>query len=557
MKTCYVSLNLVLSGWLLLLTGLILAPTAYAQSTTAKYLVLLKDKASSPYSISKPEQFLSARAIQRRTKQNIAVTQRDLPPNPAYVSQIRQTGATVWYSSRWANAVLVLADDATIQKVKSLSFVAGLELNRSLASISPANPVTAQSISKTIQTTEVPAYGNSQGQVAQIGADKMHDKGFHGEGMLLAVLDDGFLNTNTAPYFKSLFADQRVVGTYDFVQRETKLYEDGGHGTAVLSLIAATADNQLYGTAYKASFLLLRTEDDATEKPIEEANWLFAAEYADSSGADVVTSSLGYNTFDAPFPSHTYADLDGKTTLITRAAQWASETGMVVVVSAGNDGGSAWRYIGAPADAAGALTIGAVDRNGTRASFSSFGPSSDGRIKPDLSAWGLSNVIGAPGGSITTGSGTSYAAPLVAGLAAGFWQAYPKLTAVQVSNLLRQSGSQYTTPDNSLGYGIPNFDRASQLATALFPTVLATAVPFAELTVAPNPFTNQLIMTGLPLETTNVVLTDLSGRVVVQRSLPGGSPQLLSLETAQPAIGLYLLRIQSNTGQRTVLLLKQ
>ncbi len=541
-----------------LLVGLwLLSVSASGQTTVSKYLVLLKDKVNSPYSVSSPSAFLSARAISRRSKQNIAVTTRDLPPNPTYISQIRQTGATVWYSSRWLNAVLVLADDATIQKVKSLSFVSGLELGRSLAGISPSpTPSTVQSAGQIRATEALPNYGNSQGQVAQIGVDKMHDKGYHGEGMLLAVLDDGFLNANTVSYLSNLFSEQRVIGTYDFVQRETKLYENGGHGTSVLSTMAGTLDNQLYGTAYKANFLLLRTEDDATEKPIEEANWLFGAEYADSTGADIITSSLGYNTFDAPFPSHIYTELNGKTTLVTRAAQWASEVGMVVLVAAGNDGGSAWRYIGAPADAPGVLAIGAVDRSGIKASFSSFGPSADGRIKPDLAAWGVSTVIGKPDNTITTGNGTSYATPLVAGLAAGLWQVYPKLTAVQVVDILRRSGSQYATPDNSLGYGIPTFDRASQIVAATI--VLATTEPLAELLVSPNPFTDKIQLTGLPTNTpVEMMLTDLSGRLVLHQTISGKDAVVLSTGIPSAVVGLYLLHIQTDTAQKMVKLLKE
>ncbi|MDB5241946.1 MAG: peptidase, partial [Spirosoma sp.] len=310
--------------------------------------------------------------------------------------------------------------------------------------------------------------------------------------------------------------EHRVLATYDFVNRETGVYEDDSHGLSCLSAIAATADNQLYGTAFKARFVLLRTEDAGSESRVEEANWLFGAEYADSAGVDVLSSSLGYTQFDDVTTSYSYSDLNGKTALSTRAAQLATEAGMVVVVAAGNEGSDAWHYLSAPADAGSVLAIGAVNQAGQRAAFSSFGPSADGRVKPDLAARGLGTVVGSPGGQILMANGTSFATPLVAGLAAGFWQAHPRLTAAQLTTALRQSGSQFSHPDDQLGYGIPNFERASLLAQDL-----------GELMVYPNPFseTEPLsvlwgeVATNVPLDAT---LTDLTGRILWRRQYEAG-----------------------------------
>ncbi|GAB3759738.1 S8 family serine peptidase [Spirosoma pomorum] len=519
---------------------------------TQKYLVLLRDKANSPYSVDRPEQFLSQRSILRRQKQNISVRERDLPVNPAYVAQLRQTGATIWYSSRWLNAVLLEATSTVISQIQALPFVQGLELGQALASARiknlPIESITSAVLSQPLDTSL--AYGMSQIQLTQLGADVMHQRGYHGEGMLIGVLDAGFRNANTVGYLKPLFDENRVLATYDFVSKEASVYEDDAHGVEVLSTMAATADGSLYGTAYKASYILLRTEDAATEKPIEEANWLLGAEYADSAGVDIINSSLGYFSFDSPYPGHAYADLTGTKTLISRAAQWAAEAGILVVNSAGNEGNNAWRYIIAPADAPDVLAIGGVTSAGTQASFSSIGPSADGRVKPDLAALGSGVVVGLPNGRISYGSGTSFASPLVAGLAAGFWQAHPRLTAAQVREALRRSGSQYSNPDNRLGYGIPNFERAGVFSEALTPLVLY-----------PNPFSNTTPLSvqwdQLGNTTLDATLTDLTGRVLWRNQYSVNGIATFMLPNLNLSAGVYLMQLTTGDQRRTVKVVKQ
>ncbi|GAB3014156.1 S8 family serine peptidase [Spirosoma pulveris] len=528
--------------------------TGFGQ-TTRKFLVLLRDKANSPYSLSRPEQFLSQRSILRRQKQNISILERDLPVNPAYVSQIQQAGAKIWFTSRWLNAVLVEATDATIAAVQRLPIVKGLEFGRSLANARPSadkQTSTAKTVGSFSATADTPLdYGNSQAQITQLGADKMHQQGYHGEGMLIGVLDAGFLNGNKVGFLKPLFDENRILATYDFVKKETSVYEDDSHGLSCLSAIAATADKQLYGTAYKASFVLIRTEDAATEKQIEEANWVLGAEYADSVGVDVISSSLGYTQFDEATTSYTYQNLDGKTALSTRGAQIATETGMVVVVAAGNEGSSAWRYLSAPSDAASVLAIGAVTQTGLRASFSSFGPSADGRVKPDLAARGQGTIVGSPGGQIVSGNGTSFATPLVAGLAAGFWQAHPQLTATQVVDALRRSGNQFGSPDDQLGYGIPNFERASVLAES-----------YGQLLVFPNPFSDEQplgvqwgeIAPNTPLDAT---LTNAAGRIIWQNRFTSAGLTAFTLPFLNLSAGMYVMTLVSGDKKRTVKLVKQ
>ncbi|WP_421825938.1 S8 family serine peptidase [Larkinella sp.] len=522
-----------------------------AQAQTRKYLILLKDKTNTPYSINRPEQFLSQRAIQRRSKQGISVQEKDLPVNPAYVSALQQTGARIWFSSRWANAVLVETTETNLATIRALAFVQGVEGNRSIGNARVGYvQLTSNPQKNKLEQADPSVYGISSEQLIQIGVDKMHAQGYHGEGMMVAILDAGFRNANQVPFLSPLFQQNRVVGTYDFVRKETSVYEDDSHGLNVLSIMAGYQANQLVGPAYQASYLLLRTEDAASETPVEEANWLFGAEYADSTGADVINSSLGYTTFDDPTQSHTYNDLNGQTTLVSRAARWAAEAGMLVVNSAGNEGNDTWRYIGAPADVPTVLAIGSVDRNGVKSPFSSFGPSADGRVKPDLVALGSGTVLGSPGGTVATGSGTSYSAPLVAALATGFWQANPRLTAQQVIACLRQSGSQFAQPNSELGYGIPNFERASAIAATDY-----------SLLIYPNPFTNADRLTvqwnEIPLnQTIDAMVTNSAGQVVWQQKYSSDRMATFSLQSLSLSPGLYFLTLSSESTKRTVKLMK-
>jgi serine protease AprX len=539
------------------LVGLLLFSqlSSFGQATR-NYLVLLRDKAGTPYSTDRPNQFLSQRSILRRQKQNIPVTDRDLPVNPAYVAQLQQAGAKVRFTSRWLNAVLVEATDATIASVQKLPAVKGLEFGRSLASarLAATDPSKVARNNETISKfgDVLPLnYGTSQAQITQLGVDNMHQQGYHGENMLIGVLDAGFLNADKVAFLKPLFDEKRVLATYDFVKKETSVYEDDSHGLSCLSAIAATTDGRLYGTAYKAQFILLRTEDATSESRVEEANWLFGAEYADSAGVDVISSSLGYTEFDDASTSYTYQNMDGKTALCTRAAQIATETGMVVVTAAGNEGSDPWHYLSAPSDAPSVLAIGAVNQAGQPAAFSSFGPSADGRIKPDLAARGQGTVIGSPGGQILTGSGTSFATPLVAGLVAGFWQANPRLTATVVTAMLRQSGSQFSNPDSQIGYGIPNFGRASALTESL-----------SQLLLFPNPFseTESLsvfwgeIAPNVPLDAT---LTDLTGRILWRRQYTAAPSAAFVLPSLGLSTGMYVMTLVAGDKKRTVKIVKR
>ncbi len=528
---------------------------------------MLKDKAGSPYSLNNPSDFLSSRSVERRLRQNIPLKEKDLPVNPVYVTAIRQAGAKVWYQSRWLNAVLMEADENTLQAVLKLTFVKGLENSGALANarreaaggkISGGQSIVGKKTENRLpdrkkgqthsdaKVSEAPLqYGPSADQVAMIGADRMHQQGYHGEGMLIAVFDGGFRDVDKLAHFTHLLAEDRLRSTYDFVNNETSVFEDNSHGAQVLGTMAGFLEGKLIGTAYKASYLLLRTEDVSSEYRIEEANWLMAAEYADSAGVDVINSSLGYSTFSDPAMDYTYADLNGHKALITRAAEFAASVGMLVVNSAGNEGNNAWRYITPPADADSILTIASVNKDQVRASSSSKGPTADGRIKPDLAALGQGAIVSVVAGNVVTSSGTSFSSPILAGMAAGFWQAHPQLTNVQVIDFLKRSASQYTHPDTLLGYGIPNFVKASTLVD-LKQNLNEQSLVF------PNPIPNgtnpQVWLGSLAKGKLFVaVLTDVTGRLVWSGTF---SNELNTLPIADLSLapGIYFLNVSSDAG---------
>jgi subtilisin family serine protease len=554
----------------LLACGLpLLAPVAAAVAAPAarppvtplavrKYLVYFRDKAASPYSVSQPQAFLSARSVQRRTKQGIAVKPRDLPVNPAYVAQVRAVpGVQVWYTSRWLNAAVVMCDASVLPTVLALPCVrTSGALNRPATQPSPVKLEPEEPASTSLnRLSGTPAdYGSAFGQVDMLGAVAMHDAGYRGEGMQIAVFDAGFPGVNTTAPFASLMADNRVASTFNFVDKSPNVYLRDGHGTNCLSTMAANQTGTFIGTAPKATYRLCITEDTGSENPIEEANWLLAAEYADSCGVDVISSSLGYTTFDNPTLSHTYADMNGRNTIATKAATVAARVGMLVVNAAGNDGNGAWRYIGAPADADSIISVAAVSAALTRASFSSYGTTADGRIKPDLAAQGASAAIVSTSGTPVRGNGTSFACPILAGMAAGFWQANPGLTAQQVISYLKQSATQAKAPDNSLGWGIPNFAKANELANPF--------VPLTELSIYPNPLADgQDLLLNVPTDLRNIPLTvrvyDMRGALVAEQQLTTSSPTAV-LPAGRLRPGIYLCRVQwGNEAPRTLRLARQ
>jgi len=455
----------------------------FAQNSTYRYLVLFKDKNNSPFSINKPEAFLSSKSIERRKKMNIAIQAQDLPVNPSYLDQLKSSGATLIFPLKWINGALIQLKPSELAKMLKMDNVKGLYWNFP-ADSSANNQIKSTANSGTKLSNADPDYGSSLTQLSQLGIDVMHSKGFRGENTLITLLDNGFLNADQVPYLQAIFTEKRVLGTLTTSPSLKSVYEGGSHGTNVLSTIAGQSPGKLFGTAYLANFAMVQTEEDNSELIVEEANWLRGAEWADSLGTDVLSSSLGYSEFDNLKQNHTYADMNGRTTLVSKAAVWASQKGIICTISAGNEGTNAWKYISAPADADSILSVGAVDRSGLKASFSSLGPSFDKRIKPDVSSMGLGTVVGSTTGTIATSNGTSFSAPLMAGFAAGMVQANPRNSSWQIMDAIRKSGNQASKPDNLLGYGIPNFLKAT---TLLNPILGVEPIRELSIRVYPNP----------------------------------------------------------------------
>lgn len=514
--------------------------TAFNLSAQNKYIIYFTDKNDNPYTISNPSEFLTQRSIDRRTRQNISITTRDLPVTPKYVDSLLALSVDVWYTSRWFNAAIIQTDATTFNNLLSLDFVSdGTQVKRIKKKVFD-EPVIINSVQRTASASGYD-YGQSLNQVQQIGADEAHNAGYKGEGMIIGVMDSGFSGADGLDVFDSLFAENRVLGTYDFVNREVSVYEDHNHGMNVLSTMAALLPGQMIGTAPKASYYLFRTEDVFSEYWIEETNWLIAAERADSLGVDVLNTSLGYSEFSESQYNYTYSQMNGNTTIITRAADFAAKVGMLPVVSAGNEGSGSWYYITAPADADSVITVGAVNSQGNIASFSSRGPSADGRVKPNVCAMGSGSTVATTSNTIGYSSGTSFSGPILCGMVTCFWQANPNLTNMEVINFIQQSGTNFSTPDNDCGYGIPHFTRAQQALSSIAKTKGNNSFKSARFDE------NKLIIKFSNSDIGKIALvslTDMLGKSIIEKNIEITSPEIIILNnTDELKTGIYLSRI--------------
>jgi serine protease AprX len=439
---------------LLLTITILLSVSLFSQNYNFGYRVEFKDKGTSAFTTENPSAFLSERAIMRRERMNIPITEEDFPVSKIYLNTIQeQTAAKLWHTSKWLNSSIWMTNSTSfIELVEGLEFVASVEL------VYTKPLVKTKSI---VNSTVLGAidYSTAANQIEMLNLDKLHAKGNLGKGIQIAVIDAGFMQVNTNPYLTHLYDDNRLLGTRDFAEPGTSVYGDDSHGANVLTIIAGRLENTVIGSAPEASFWLLRSEVADYEMPIEEENWIAAAEFADSAGVDIVTTSLGYSEFDSPFENYTHAELDGKTARISKGAAIAFSKGMFLLNSAGNSGNDPWEKITFPADVSNVLTVGAVDEYGQIASFSSVGPNALGEVKPDIVAKGLWTTYVSSVGSETSGHGTSYSTPLVAGAVACLMQG-GVVSNFGLLQIIRESADRYTSPDNMYGYGIPDFYQA-------------------------------------------------------------------------------------------------
>lgn len=533
-----------------------------AQIAPDSYFVQFTDKANSPYSIDEPEAFLTQRAIDRRVNQDIAITAHDLPVNPAYLDGVAALGPEMLFPTKWLNGVTIkTSSQAVLDAINDLPYVVSirsLQKGEMPAESKPKNFFANEFISNegimAKKSTSSLNYGSGFDQIDQINGIPLHEAGYLGQGMVIALLDGGYSNTDVHPAFDSIWINGQILGTKDFTQPGGDVFTQSSHGTAVLSTIASNVSGQLIGTAPKADFWLLRPEYVATENLIEEYNWVSAAEFADSVGADVINSSLGYINFDMPQHNHSYDQMDGNTTIVTIGADMAASKGILVVNSAGNSGNnSQFPYVGAPADGFDVFSIGAVDVDGNRASFSSIGPTYDGRIKPDVMARGAQAAVATGSGSFGSGSGTSFSSPVLAGMATCLWQANPTFTNLEVKAAIMQSSNRAHNPDIYFGNGIPNFAVANWILTSL------NAVDqegHKYISIRPNPFGNELAVTVLDTAVNKVILRDAQGKLLLtleDKYKIGGE-----LESILPSLkqGVYLLQVFTQKGQQTLKIVK-
>ena len=517
-----------------------------------RYMVFFKDKANSTFSTSSPLAFLSQRSIDRRVKHNASITEEDLPVNATYVQTLKTTGAVVYFTSRWMNAALVEMSSSLEATVLGLPMVESIEF------VAPNSKLSFVKDEFTIaQTFTNPSTisASTDAQIQMLGADQMHTDGYTGDGMLIAVFDGGFSGVNLNSPFQHIYDDNRIIAELDFVENSGNPYQYGDHGTKVLSCIAGSyfaGENSFIGTAPDATFILAVTEEVATEYRVEEYNWLLAAEYADSAGVDVISSSLGYTDFDDNSlyqMNYSYEDMDGQTTVISRAANLASSKGMLVVNSAGNSGNRSWYYIGSPADSPEVLAVGAVDGSETKASFSSFGPSFDGRIKPDVAAMGEQATVVNSSGNIIQNNGTSFAAPLMAGFVSCIAQKFPSLTSYEIIEIIKASGDQFDAPDNNLGYGIPNYIDVLEESLTLGSDITV----YQAFRVYPNPMQWSVTIEHSAKEVA-YHLVNLEGKTLAKGVL-SFDESLLEIDPSMEA-GVYFLQLRSDGNSETIKLLK-
>lgn len=527
-----------------------------------KFFVEFADKISTPFSVNSPEQFLSQKAIDRRTAQGIAITEQDLPVDPNYVAQVAALADQVNFRSKWFNGVsILLVDSADIVQINALPFVVGSEpvtiltgKEPDLSKFGTNDPLPQGRLGENSVLLD---YGTGTNQIEMIGGVGLHDQGYLGQGVTIAVLDAGFQNADQLAVFDSLHNDGRVIATHDFVDGDENVYSGSFHGTQVLSTMASYYPQEFIGTAPKADYILCRTEASNSELIIEEYNWVAGAEFADSAGADIINSSLGYTDFDDPTMDHTYADLDGNTTPISRGADIAASKGILVVNSAGNSGQGTWFYLGAPSDGDSVMAVGAVDPNGLYAEFSSKGPSSDGDVKPNVAAQGseaiIVNVSLQATETTQTANGTSFSSPIIAGMSACLWQANPQLTNMELMDVIQQSASQYQNPDSLLGYGIPNFTMANLIT--FNDEILPESTDRDELiTVYPSPFHDELngAFYSSRRQDVTIRLIDPLGREIRRIEEPSakGCMHRFRFGVVGPGSGVYTIQVLSGISSR-------
>lgn len=524
------------------------------------YVISLKDKKQNQFSLTRPQEFLSKESIARRVKQGVAITETDLPVSVTYIEQLKNSGAKVTHISKWLNEVVIETTD--ISSIEILPFVKRVHRISAFPALKKQfNKLEALSDNEFRDFDASLFYGAAASQNEMLRVSYLHERGYWGDSVHLAMFDSGFRNIQNIRGFDSAFLNNRVLEKWDYVANNDSLFfvASGSHGTSTMSCIAANEPNKMVGTSPNVWLSLFRTEDAEVETIEEEYNWLAAAEHADSAGAQIFSTSLGYTTFDNNLQNHAYADLDGHSTLITRAANAAAHAGIVVINSAGNEGNGSWHYIAAPADGDSVLAVGAVNGDRLLADFSSRGPNSAGKLKPDVCAQGANVAVYDPSGNVYASNGTSFSCPILAGAVACLMQAFPDAKNMEIMEAVTQSAHLFKTPNNDYGYGIPDMAIAYWLLNEKYPKT-NNATTFR---VYPNPFLDQLNIylesSALTNETLVIDFFDISGKLAYsEKKYFAENNHFFSVENLSSLRkGVYLLRIKGNAIYEVIRVEKQ
>lgn len=513
--------------------------------------VYFKDKPNAQNFYDNPLSELSQRSLDRRTIQGIALDIKDAPIHQTYVDQIvNANGITVLTKSKWLNYVHVRGTQSAIEQLKNFTFVDKVQYaNHSLnpeAKLNPKNNAKVSRINKFQETMVNYNYGNSATQVQMLNCHVLHQQNYTGNGKIIAVLDAGFPGVDTATPFKRLRDNGLILGGYNFLNNSANFYTAHSHGTMVLSTMGGYATN-LVGTAPDASYYLFITEDASKEVPLELSNWVRAAEEADRLGVDVINTSLGYFSFDNSDYSYSYSQMNGQTSVASRALDIAFSRGMICVTSAGNEGDESEPHIGTPADALFSLTVGSVTSTEVKSSFSSIGPTADNRIKPDVMAMGTSAMVSNPIGTITSANGTSFSGPIIAGAITSFWSAFPNKKNSEIVALVKGSADRFLHPDNNYGYGIPDFQSA--LNTVLENENFETG----SVKIYPNPTANVLnVELGNFVANSEIAIQNQLGQKVIYDKINSTVHQI-SLESLAAGIYFYSIKSSEKTYQGKII----
>ena len=411
---------------------------------------------------------LSDIALEKRIKRGIAIDSLDYAVSPIYIDSLRQTGSRIYHTSRWMNGATIETDSNTIQRIAQWSFVDTVYVTRQEAKgerqEAKGERREAKGERQEVKGERQEGTWLSDPQTEQLHLHLLHEAGFHGQGVTMAVVDGGFQNVNTLSAFDAV--REQIRGIYDTTDdTDSVTGTTGNHGVKCFGTIAAITP-EYQGAATAAQYYLIRSEENATESPKEMDNWVAAIELADSLGVDIASTSLGYAMFDDDCFTLSYSDMDGKSTRSSRAATIASRKGMLLVVAAGNEGNQPWHYIASPADADSILTVGAVDMHDSIAGFSSWGPTADGRVKPEVCARGHQTALINPiDNTVQYSNGTSFACPIIAGMAACLWSALPNASNMEIRERIIASANRYKEPHPQYGYGIPDAWKAYEQTT--------------------------------------------------------------------------------------------